>query len=428
MRRCNPLTLTLSLIVATIPFTHLCAQTVVRGPYLQVGTPNGVTIRWRTDAPTASIVHYGSSPTTLTQRSGSETPTTEHEVALSELSPKSRYFYSVEGTKNTATAYPFTTYPADEKTALRAWVLGDPGISGKLPKGEDPGQAAVRDSFLKAVPVESLNLILLLGDNTYYKGTDVEYQRGVFDFYKSTIRSLVMWPTQGNHDNTDKAYYDVFTLPERGEAGGVSSETERYYSFDFSNTHFIVLNSEIDDPPFRAAMLQWLKRDLQENKKTWTVVTWHHPPHTKGTHDSDDTAKEGTHMLWMRENVNPIIEQAGVDLVLTGHSHNYERTALIDGFYGVSSAFGPQHIKQGSLGNPREGKPYTKQRSQSHSGTVYVVAGNSGFVEECPLNHPAMVESHYRLGSLLLEANESTLSVSLYGITGQVEDYFAITK
>jgi hypothetical protein len=344
------------------------------------------------------------------------------------LSPKSRYYYSVEGATSTATAYPFSTYPADEKTPLRAWVLGDPGISGKLEKGEDPGQAAVRDSFLKVVPADSLDLMLLLGDNTYYKGTDIEYQRGVFDFYKSTIRSLVMWPTQGNHDNTDKAYYHVFTLPERGEAGGIASGTERYYSFNFSNTHFIVLNSEIDDAPFRTAMLEWLKRDLAANKRTWTVVTWHHPPHTKGTHDSDDVAKEGTNMLWMRENVNPIIELAGVDLVLSGHSHNYERTALIDGFYGVSSSFGPQYIKQAGLGNPREGAAYQKQRSKPDSGTVYVVAGNAGFVEECPLNHPAMVESHYRLGSLLLEANDSTLSVSLYGITGQVEDHFTITK
>jgi hypothetical protein len=59
---------------------------------------------------------------------------------------------------------------------------------------------------------------------------------------------------------------------------------------------------------------------------------------------------------------------------------------------------------------------------------VYVVAGNAGFVEECPLGHPAMIESHYRLGSLLLEADSNNLTVSLYGITGQVEDHFALTK
>lgn len=419
----------IALFVSTAPLSPLAAQTVVRGPYLQIGTSTGVTIRWRTDTATASTVYYGSSPTALTQRSGSQSPKkTEHEITLTGLSPKSRYYYSVEGTANPVKAYSFTTYPADEKTPLRAWVLGDPGISGKLEKGEDPGQAAVRDSFLKAVPADSLDLMLLLGDNTYPSGADIEYQRGVFDFYKSTIRSLVMWPTQGNHDNTDKAYYPVFTLPERGEAGGIASGTERYYSFDFSNTHFIVLNSEIDDAPFRTGMLEWLKRDLAANKRTWTVVTWHHPPYSKGTHDSDDVVKEGTKMMWMRENVNPIIEQAGVDLVLTGHSHNYERTALINGFYGVASSFGPQHIKQAGLGNPREGVAYRKQRGKPHSGTVYVVAGNAGFVEECPLDHPAMVESHYRLGSLLLEANDSTLSVSLYGITGQVEDYFAITK
>ena len=85
-------------------------------------------------------------------------------------------------------------------------------------------------------------------------GTDAEYQAAVFDTYPTLLRKTLLWPTLGNHDGGSAnsgtqtgAYYDIFTLPTQGEAGGMASGTEAYYSFDYANIHFIVLDSEGSD-------------------------------------------------------------------------------------------------------------------------------------------------------------------------------------
>ena len=74
-------------------------------------------------------------------------------------------------------------------------------------------------------------------------------------------------------------------------------------------------------------MMTWLEADLQNNDKLWVIAFWHHPPYSKGSHDSDTEGK----LIDMREIVLPLVEQYGADLVLSGHSHSYERSYLIDG-------------------------------------------------------------------------------------------------
>ena len=79
-------------------------------------------------------------------------------------------------------------------------------------------------------------------------------------------------------------------------------------------------------------MMTWLTNDLAANDKEWVIAFWHHPPYTKGSHDSDTEGR----LIDMRENALPILESYGVDLVLSGHSHSYERSHLLDGHYGTS--------------------------------------------------------------------------------------------
>jgi 3',5'-cyclic AMP phosphodiesterase CpdA len=67
-------------------------------------------------------------------------------------------------------------------------------------------------------------------------------------------------------------------------------------------------------------MLTWLQADLESTTQDWIIALWHHPPYTKGSHNSDTE----TELIEMRQNVLPILEAGGVDLVLTGHSHCYE--------------------------------------------------------------------------------------------------------
>jgi hypothetical protein len=307
---------------------------------------------------------------------------------------------------------------------FKVWVVGDSGTNGYLESGEDPDQTAVRDAFSARYAGEAVPLFLMLGDNAYFAGSDAEYQQAVFSMYRNMMRSAVTWPTQGNHDLTDNAYYSVFTLPTRGESGGLPSGTEHYYSFDYGNTHFISLNSEVTRISLRKAMLLWLREDIRAHQKDWTIVFWHHPPYSKGSHDSDDPLDSEGRMQWMRTEVLPILEAAGVDLVLSGHSHSYERSRLIDGHYGPSSTYSQRFVKG-------EGKEiFTKNNlgATPRSGAVFVVSGNSGKVSDGPLNHPAMVVSLKRLGSMVLEVNGNELSAQMIGAKGDVEDRFRIIK
>jgi len=311
-------------------------QTITRGPYLQQQTDHSMIVRWRTDVATDSVVRYGTSSATLNLTSSEPGSTTEHTVLLSGLSADTEYFYSVGNAAGTIagdSSYHFGTSPVPGTPAnTRIWVIGDSGTANSNAR-------AVRDAFKSWSASEPADFMFMLGDNAYNNGTDPEYQAAVFDTYPELLRQLPVWSTLGNHDgySADSGtqtgpYYDIFDLPTLAEAGGQASFTEAYYSFDYGNIHFVVLDSYDSDRSTSGNMLQWLEGDLAMNDKPWLVAVWHHPPYTKGSHDSDTEGR----LIDMRQNALPILDAWGVDLVLTGHSHTYERSYLVDGHYGTS--------------------------------------------------------------------------------------------
>jgi hypothetical protein len=415
----------LELSVSELP----AAPTVTRGPYLQSAAPVCMTIRWRTDLPTSGRVRFGVSPANLTATTDEMTVETEHEVTLTGLTPATTYFYSI-GTFETTLAggttdFTFQTPPLTA-TPTRVWVLGDSGRA-------NAGQAAVRDSFLAFNANAAPDLWLMLGDNAYENGLDTEYQAGLFNVYPSVLRRSPLWPTIGNHDTAQATkvpltipYFQNFSLPRFGEAGGVASGTERYYSFDFGNIHFVCLDSMTSWRVPGTEMLTWLTFDLAINTKPWVIAYWHHPPYTKGTHDSD-TERE---LVEMRQNILPVLEAGGVDLVLSGHSHVYERSFLIDGHYGLSGTFVPAMKKDGGDGRVGGTGAYRKPTLPHgpHEGTVYVVCGTSGLFGTGFLNHPAMYFSEGSLGSMVLDIDGNRLDARYLRADGTVGDSFTIIK
>ena len=129
----------------------------------------------------------------------------------------------------------------------------------------------------------------------------------------------------------------------------------------------------------------------------------------------------------IRQHVLPILEAAAVDLVLSGHSHMYERSHLMDCHYGESGEFSENNIvSKGIYGEYRE---YRKpERNIAHSGTVYIVAGSSSRVDQGPLNHPAMVVSMQEAGSLLIDVEDNRLTSRFINDKGEVRDEFSIEK
>ena len=411
---------------------------LLRGPYLQCGTPQSLMVRWRTDKLSSSQVRFGLSETNLKFSARSRGLHTEHVVVLTNLLPQSRYFYAL-GTNTiggtnvllVSVTNSFVTAPvAGTAKATRVWVLGDSGT-------RQPTQKAVTAGFAKFNGERPIDLWLMLGDNAYNSGKDEEYQGSIFLAYPELLRKSVLWPAIGNHDG-DQAnslaqsgdYYDTFTLPTQGQAGGVMSGTEAYYSFNYANAHFVCLDSYDSDRSTNGLMVRWLKSDLASNTQQWAVAYWHHPPYSKGGHDSDDDKDGDSRSREMREHIVPTLEAGGVDLVLCGHSHTYERTPLLDGHYGKSITFKTAFLKNAGDGSPESGEPYRKRTlgPAPHEGTVYVVAGSSGQISGVKGVHAAMLFALSVAGSLALDFDGPRLEASFVDTNGLRRDHFAIVK
>ena len=410
---------------------HSVVPTLTRGPYLQMGGPHAMTVRWRTDLASNSRVWYGGAPYAIASVADDPAVTTEHEVRVTALPEDSRWYYAV-GTSDAQIEgndedHTFRTSPAPGSPGpTRIWVIGDAGWNS-------PGQIAVRDAYSAYTAGRPTNLWLMLGDNAYNSGLDSEYQAGVFDVYRSLLRQSPLWPTRGNHDilydGPGNDYYDHFTLPTAAEAGGLPSGTEAYYSFDYANIHFICLDSEGTDRSPNGAMMSWLRQDVAATNQTWILAYWHHPPYSHGGHNSDNDLDSEGKMGDMRRNALPILDSTGVDVVLSGHSHSYERSFLLNGHYGPSSTLAPAMIVDGGTGQGADGA-YVKRTlgSGPFEGAVYVVDGSSGNVSGGLLNHPVMVSSQAVLGSFVIDVAGNRLDARFLTSTGAVTDSFTILK
>ena len=416
-----------------ISFDLALAETIpaiTRGPYVQMTGTDRATVRWRTNVAVASVLNYGTTEGALTSSLTNGTLKTEHEIHVTGLAPATRYYYSAGYPLATFAGGPtchFTTHPpADSVAPYRFWVLGDAGTG-------TANQTNVRNAFYTWNGATKVDGVLLLGDNVYETGTDAEYQTKFFDIYSTLLRNTTFWLAFGNHDagNASSAtqsgpYYQSFTMPKGGEAGGLPSGTEAYYSFDYGNIHFVCLDSEGSSLNGTGAMAQWLQADLAANWREWTIAYWHHPVYSKGSHDSDNAAADSGKMKNMREVFVPILESHGVDLLLFGHEHAYFRTPLVNGHHGTSTTFDPATmLKQGGLGDPAGDGPYVKVNGPQ-GGAVFTVAGSSGKLDSLSRSMPVLALNLNELGSVVLDVNGRELTSRFLNSSGVVRDTFAI--
>ena len=188
-----------------------------------------------------------------------------------------------------------------------------------------------------------------------------------------------------------------------------------------------MLDSQASDRSADGDMADWLKKDLAQNTQPWLIAAFHHPPYTKGSHDSDNAGDSRGRMQDMRENILPILEKAGVDLVLSGHSHMYERSYLLDCSYGKSGDFSSDNIVSKGANNNHQ--QYVKPLSNAaNQGAVYIVAGSSSRVDQGPLDHPAHHVGLLEAGSVVIDVDGNELTARFINNKGQVRDEFSITK
>jgi hypothetical protein len=421
---------------------------LIRGPYLQSATSTSVHVRWRTDTWARSRVRYGTSADSLNMFADDSALVTEHEVKLTGLMPATRYYYSIGGMKDTLQGdrenY-FMTLPAPGSTGLyRIGVFGDCG-------NNSVNQRSVRDQVVKYLGNNYMHSWILLGDNAYRDGEDAQYQTNFFNIYRNNLlKKYPLFPSPGNHDYHDVefsnavaqqthevAYFRNFTMPVNGEAGGVPSHNQAYYSFDVGNIHFLSLDSYgKEENSYRlydtaGPQVQWIKKDLEANKnKGWVVAFWHHPPYTMGSHNSD----RENELIRIRGNFIGILERYGVDLILCGHSHLYERSKLMKGHFGLEASFDSlnNNLSQSSAlyNGARNSCPYIKSDA-NNQGTVYVVSGSAGQLgpKQTTYPHSAFFYSNNTIGgAAMLEVNENRLDLKWICADGEIRDSFTMMK
>ncbi|WP_164851456.1 purple acid phosphatase family protein, partial [Larkinella soli] len=446
-------------------------EPLVRGPYLQMGTPTAMTLRWRTSTAVRGQVKYGLSATDYGQVVTEATAGLDHEVRLTGLTPGTKYFYSIETAgvaeplQRTPDNFFITSPPAGSAKKVRIWAMGDFGEGSRR-------QFAVRDAFMNNSNVQNQNvdLWLWLGDNAYLAGHDEDYQYYLFNVYdhQRLLRQTPVYATPGNHEyannnitrteRTDHKidYYKIISHFTQGEGGGVASGKEEFYSFNYGNIHFVSLDSygyesgqgtTVFSPT--GPQMTWLKNDLNAAKNDpnikWTIAFWHHPPYTMGTKDSDvDGDSQG-----IRKNLLPVLEQYKVDLVLCGHSHVYERSRLMKGHHGENSpesTFNPNlHLapagNNGASSGRFDGSPnscfyYKSTTSATNEGTIYLVSGSGGagldpgkYTPKGKWPHNAMLVSDtLNGGSMFIEVEGNRLDVKFIAEDNQVRDQFTIMK
>jgi len=435
--------------------TCLPAEVVVsRHPYIQNTTKTSAAILWRTIGGTIPIIRYGTAPdmlvnevlpvsTVIKLAPSKEGPakmprlhsapenTFQYETTIHGLTPATKYYYGVYDNEELLVGgdenHYFNTLPEDDSTEpLRLLVIGDSG------RGTASQIAGFREAKAWVVADgKPIDAFLHLGDMAYNSGHDFEFADNFFGIYQDLLRNTVTWPTMGNHEGLTSSgvtqigpYYDSFALPTQAEAGGEPSGTEAYYSFDMGRAHFVCLNSHDLSRLSTSEMALWLRADLEMADADWLIAFWHHPPYTKGSHDSDRESQ----LIEMRTHIMPILEAAGVDLVLCGHSHIYERSMLIDGAYATPTV-AEGHILDDGDGSPNGDGAYRKSASLNpNEGTVAMVAGN-GYTSVSSPNPCVIMRSVIsEVGSVMIDIDGDTLTSRMINVRGVGRDEFQIVK
>jgi Icc-related predicted phosphoesterase len=202
---------------------------------------------------------------------------------------------------------PSVTWPYevhDPPAEFHLAVVGDGGDGGAR---IDATGAAV-EQIAEREPYDAL---LLLGDNVYPAGDPTKLPDTVFEPFADVLAGGAdLMAILGNHD-VKQGHGD-----EQMEALGMPG---RYWAEEHGDVLIVGLDSnEIDDP----AQLQFLDDTLASTEATWKIVAVHHPPYSAGYQGSS---------VDVRDALAPILERHGVQLVLSGHDHDYQRSVLIDG-------------------------------------------------------------------------------------------------
>jgi hypothetical protein len=250
------------------------------------------------------------------------------------------------------------------QTQVGFLAVGDYGVGGSR-------EAAVGLAMKRFDARHPANMLVTLGDNDYLQSPKLfrtNWQRAFGWARRSGVR---VGGVLGNHDyEVGRGGYELKMLGMPG----------RYYTRRVGDVQLFFLDSNA----VTAGQTAWLEQQLSQSSATWKIALFHHPPYTCGGHSGDTDVVRS----WV-----PLFESYGVQLVLAGHDHNYQRFAPLN-------------------------------------GVRYVVDGGGGAglysLRRCPRSYPATVRRFAEHGFLYVSTTDEQLDVSAVDLRGRVRDHFAV--
>jgi len=203
--------------------------------------------------------------------------------------------------------------------SVRFAIIGDTGTGSS--KQYQVGE--IMTQYHKLFPFP---FVVMLGDNIYGGESPKDYQKKFEGAYQKLLDgNVTFYAALGNHDQTSQVNYKLFNM-----------DGKEFYRFTKGNVAFYALNSTYMDK----RQVQWLESELAKDTSDWKICFFHHPPYSSGgKHGSDKQ---------LREIVEPIFVKYGVNVVLTGHDHFYERIVPQKGIYYFVSGGGGK-LREGNV-------------------------------------------------------------------------------
>lgn len=299
-------------------------EIVARYPHVEMPTTQSILVQWNTNVPLPTHLLWGENEAcenTILQQEEVK----EHLVKITGLEPDSRYFYRVVLENDTTDSeYFYTAKPSTTKD-VKFFVIGDSSPYAGF--GSSPEQLQVADQIMQV----DYDFGLHAGDVNQHHGE--EYDLVFYQPYKDILKNAPIFPCIGNHDNyhdNSQTYLASFNLPHNNP-----DSTERYYSFNYGNAHFVSLDTDWPYNP-GSPQYEWFVQDLQSemrNETMWTFVYFHKPPWSEGWAGYPGEMN-------VREYLVPLLERYDVDMSFSGHTHDYERGFLNGVYYIITGGGG----------------------------------------------------------------------------------------
>lgn len=371
----------------------LSAPAMAQPAFVKLSFPNEdastrMGINWVTSAEDTGFVQFGVSAVSENQVSAQ--PAFDfpgigwmHEVELVGLQPNTRYKYRVGNPSGWSPEYTFKTAPNDGCTPVTFAAVGD-GRS-QLEFGPSPSWQGILEETMAAGP----DLIINSGD-LVRTGDDIE-QWSNWIVASDTVNPFIPhMPSIGNHDDGpgegDGAHYNrLFQLPRNPV-----TQTEDYYHFVYNNILFFALSTQTFQD--YTAQSNYVKEISAQHPTKWKVVFFHHPVYTSETFGIGHEPNE----KGQNQSLGPAFDEAGIDMVIMGHNHHYERFEPL--------RYNPQ--------DPGQGQVVSTYGNGPNDGRMYVISGGAG-----SFTNPLITAGSGATGSAARSAAHHFVKVAVSGNT-----------